>query len=142
MAAARLGAAHPETKHERLHPAPFSFQDVARLIKFFTKPGMLVVDPFMGVASTLKAAALEGRRGIGIELSPVWAELGRERLEEEVPDASSQEIWTMDVREAMPRPENASVDLFVTSPPYWTILNKKADHKVKEVREAEGSEQK
>ena len=40
-----LGANHAETKYEKLHPAPFSFQDVARLIRFFTKPGMLVLDP-------------------------------------------------------------------------------------------------
>ena len=32
-----LGAGHEDTKIERQHPAPFSFQDVGRLIKFFTK---------------------------------------------------------------------------------------------------------
>jgi DNA modification methylase len=136
-----LGAGHPETKFERLHPAPFSFQDVARLIRFFTKEGMLVLDPFMGVASTLKAAALEGRRGLGIELSPHWAELGRQRLAEEVPDASGQEIWTMDVRDAIPCLEPSSVDFIVTSPPYWSILNKRPDHKVLELRVADGLEQ-
>jgi DNA modification methylase len=136
-----LGASHPETKFERLHPAPFSFQDVARLIRFFTKEGMLVLDPFMGVASTLKAAALEGRRGLGIELSPHWAELGRQRLAEEVADASTQEIWTMDVRDAISCLEPASVDFIVTSPPYWSILNKRPDHKVLELRVADGLEQ-
>lgn len=136
-----LGAGHEETKFERLHPAPFSFQDVARLIRFFTKEDMLVLDPFMGVASTLKAAALEGRRGLGIELSEHWAKLGRQRLEEEVPDASGQEIWTMDVRDAIRRLEADSVDLIVTSPPYWSILNKRPDHKVLKGRVADGLEQ-
>ena len=32
-----LGAKHPDTKIEKEHPAPFSYTDVTRLIKFFTK---------------------------------------------------------------------------------------------------------
>ena len=136
-----LGADHPETHFERLHPAPFSFQDVARLIRFFTKPGMLVLDPFAGVASSLKAAALEERRGIGIELSPHWAELGRERLAAEVPDDSQQDIWCMDVREALPQLADDSVDFIVTSPPYWSILNKRPDHKTLNGRIANGLQQ-
>lgn len=133
-----LGIKHPETKYEKLHPAPFSFQDVARLIRFFTKRGMLVFDPFVGVGSTLKAAALEGRRGLGIELSQKWASLARKRLEEEVPDASAQEIWCMDIRDAIPKIKDGSVDFIVTSPPYWSILNKVPDHKTKEVRVSNG----
>jgi len=129
-----LGANHEHTKYEKLHPAPFSFQDVARLIRFFTKRDMLVLDPFCGVGSTLKACALEGRRGLGIELSPRWAELARLRLKEEVPDDSKQHVWCIDVREAIERIEDESVDFIVTSPPYWSILNKRPDHKTKKVR--------
>lgn len=133
-----LGIKHPDTKYEKLHPAPFSFQDIARLIRFFTKKGMLVVDPFVGVGSTLKAAALEGRRGLGVELSEKWATIARQRLKEEVPDHSEQRIWCMDVRKAIPRIEPETVDFIVTSPPYWSILNKKPDHKVKEARISNG----
>lgn len=79
-----LGKGHEHAQIERLHPAPFSFQDVARLIRFFSKSGETVLDPFVGVGSTLKAAALEGRRGIGIELNGKYAELSRERLRLEV----------------------------------------------------------
>ena len=32
-----LGKNSPDTKIEKMHPAPFSFQDIERLIKFFTK---------------------------------------------------------------------------------------------------------
>lgn len=133
-----LGATHPETKYERAHPAPFSFQDVARLIRFFTKKGMLVVDPFCGVGSTLKAAALEGRVGIGFELSPKWAELAKLRLREETPDDSGQQVWCIDAQEGVKRLPDNSVDFIVTSPPYWGILNKRPDHKVKGQRVAHG----
>src|SRR5206468_4742538 len=79
-----LGKAHEHAQIERQHPAPFSFQDVARLIRFFTKTGETVLDPFVGVGSTLKAAAVEGRCGVGIELNPRYAELAKRRLAEEV----------------------------------------------------------
>ena len=41
-----LGARHKDTKFELQHPAPFSFQDVGRLIRFFTKENEIVLDPF------------------------------------------------------------------------------------------------
>lgn len=129
-----LGANHEHTSIERMHPAPFSFQDVARLIRFFTKKGMLVMDPFVGVGSTLKAAALEGRLGLGIELSPYWATLAAQRLDKEVSGHQGQEIWNIDIRDALQKIPDEFVDFVVTSPPYWNILNKKPDHKVKRER--------
>jgi len=136
-----LGQRHPHAQIERLHPAPFSFQDVARLIRFFTKSSELVLDPFVGVGSTLKAAALEGRRGIGIELNPKYARLARRRLKEEL----NGDLWTCheqkvirgDARSVIPTLDANSVKLVVTSPPYWNILHKQ-DHKAKQERLAHG----
>lgn len=129
-----LGASHEDAKIEREHPAPFSYQDVARLIRFFTKRRMTVLDPFCGVASTLKACALDGRHGIGIELSPRWTKLGRERLVKEVPasvrGATTQRIILGDSRKRLDELPAGSVDFIVTSPPYWNILSK-VDHKVR-----------
>lgn len=129
-----LGANHEHTSIERMHPAPYSFQDIARLIRFFTKKGMLVMDPFVGVGSTLKAAALEGRLGLGIELSSQWATLAAQRLDKEVPGHQGQEVWNIDIRDALQKIPDEFVDFVVTSPPYWNILNKKPDHKVKRER--------
>lgn len=136
-----LGAGHPEAAIERLHPAPFSYQDVARLIRMFTKPGMSVLDPFAGVGSTLKACALEGRTGYGFELYPVFAELARQRLKTELPKGTryaTQHIWEGDARILAAKLEPGSIDFIVTSPPYWGILNKKADHKVQQERVSAG----
>lgn len=132
-----LGANHPDAKIEKLHPAPFSFTDVSRLIRFFTKAGQTVLDPFVGIGSTLKACSLEGRNGIGFELNPKYADLSKERLETEVNSlfaaSVTQTIQCGDARDlAASLPEN-SIDFVVTSPPYWNILHKE-DHKVRQER--------
>ncbi|MDT3279660.1 DNA methyltransferase [Shewanella scandinavica] len=131
-----LGAKHPDVKIEKQHPAPFSFTDVARLIRFFTKENQVVLDPFLGIGSTLKACATERRRGIGIELNPKYAELSKERMETELVDSSNkseQVVLQGDSREVLDTLEDNSVDFVVTSPPYWNILHKE-DHKVKQER--------
>lgn len=131
-----LGAKHPDVKIEKQHPAPFSFTDVARLIRFFTKKDQVVLDPFLGIGSTLKACATEHRRGIGIELNPKYAELSKERMETELADSSNkseQVVLLGDSRDVLDTLEENSVDFVVTSPPYWNILHKE-DHKVKQER--------
>ena len=136
-----LGAKHPDARIERQHPAPFSFTDISRLVRFFTKRGQVVLDPFVGIGSTLKACALEGRKGIGIELNPRFVELTRERILTEVRDMFSttddQQILEGDARDLLLRIPDESVDFVVTSPPYWAIL-KKEDHKVRQERIANG----
>ena len=129
-----LGATHPHAQIERQHPAPFSFQDIQRLVAFFTKAGQVVLDPFSGVGSTAKACALLGRKSVGIELSPRWHKLAVERLETEIGPGESKnhELIQADVREVLPRYPDNTFHFVVTSPPYWSILNKKADHKAME----------
>lgn len=132
-----LGAKHADTAIERQHPAPFSYTDVARIIRMFTKREMTVLDPFCGVGSTLKACALEGREGIGFELYRHFSELAQKRLEVEVPVENreqNQTVWEGDARILASKLEPESLDFIVTSPPYWGILNKKADHKVRTER--------
>jgi DNA modification methylase len=131
-----LGANHPDAAIEREHPAPFSYTDVSRLIRFFTKREGVVLDPFVGVGSTLKACAVENRRGIGFELNPKYVDLTKRRLAKEVSDstaADQQEIRLGDARDLVKELEENSLDFVVTSPPYWNILHKQ-DHKAKQER--------
>lgn len=135
-----LGKAHPDTAIERQHPAPFSFTDVARLVRFFTKPGETVLDPFAGIGSTMKAAAVEGRNSIGIELNPRYASLCTERLQTESFDAGEEtthEVFQGDARDILGKLDDGAASLCVTSPPYWNILHKE-DHKVRQERTAHG----
>ncbi len=132
-----LGAKHKDAQIEKQHPAPYSFQDVARLIRFFTKSEQRVLDPFVGIGSTLKACAVHNRRGTGIELVPKYVELSKKRLETELGelfDNKDQTIIAGNALKVIKKFEDDYFDFIVTSPPYWSILNKKADHKVKETR--------
>lgn len=131
-----LGAKHPDAQIERQHPAPFSFTDVSRLVRFFSKPGEAVLDPFMGVGSTIKACAIEGRRGVGFELNPRYVALAQKRLEIEVHEPASdveQRLLCGDARALVSDLETDSIDFLATSPPYWNILHK-VDHKATQER--------
>jgi DNA modification methylase len=132
-----LGADHPDAQIEKLHPAPYSFQDIEKLILFFTKQGMIVLDPFGGVGSTAKACEITGRTCISIELQEKYHQLSLRRLEEEVGKGTSSHHTFIngDSTIELPKIETNSVDFMVTSPPYWGILHK-LDQKVKKNRVA------
>lgn len=132
-----LGADHKDAQIERQHPAPYSFQDIEKLLLFFTKKGMSVLDPFGGVGSTAKACALLGRTCSSIELSEKYHSLSIERLEKEVGKGESEKHHFVngDSCVILPTIESNSFDFIVTSPPYWGILNKQ-DQKVKKERVA------
>jgi site-specific DNA-methyltransferase (adenine-specific) len=51
------------------------------LVRDYTKPGDLIVDPCAGAATTLIAAAIEGRRAIGAECDPETYAIAKERIE-------------------------------------------------------------
>jgi len=51
------------------------------VVRDYSEPGDLIVDPFGGGASTLRAAAMEGRRAIGAEIDPKTHAKAVERLQ-------------------------------------------------------------
>lgn len=127
-----LGAKSPEAKYEKMHPAPFSFTDITKLIRFFTKEGGKVLDPFLGVGSTVKACLETKREGFGIELSQKWCEVTRQRLSEESNyEIDDKHLICEDSRNLKKYFNKDFFDFIVTSPPYWNILEKK-DHKANE----------
>lgn len=133
-----LGKNSEEAKFEKLHPAPFSFTDVTRFVEMFTKRGGAVLDPFGGVGSTAKAAALLGRHATSVEISEHFAKLTEQRLEAELPSGTSEKLCRIvcsDIRDFVP--EEGAFDLVLTSPPYWGILDK-IDHKASQERTSKG----
>jgi site-specific DNA-methyltransferase (adenine-specific) len=57
------------------HPAPFPEELPRRLIKLYSYPGDLVLDPFSGSGTTLVASKRLGRRSIGVEINPSFCAL-------------------------------------------------------------------
>ncbi|PZR93895.1 MAG: DNA methylase, partial [Hyphomicrobiales bacterium] len=62
------------------HPTEKAVGILRPLIHAFSKPGDIVLDPFAGSGSTAVAAALSGRRYIGIELEGHYCRHARTRL--------------------------------------------------------------
>ncbi len=62
------------------HPTPKPLALMVELIKDFTDPGDVVLDPFCGSGTTGVACLRLGRRFIGIEREPRYAAIARERL--------------------------------------------------------------
>lgn len=62
------------------HPAPYPVELATRLIRMFSFVGDVVLDPFMGTATTLAAAAAWGRNGLGVEIDPRYFGHARRRL--------------------------------------------------------------
>lgn len=64
---------------DREHLAQKPIPLLRRLVRK-TKPGGIVLDPFMGSGSTGVAAALEGRRFVGMEMSETYFALAQQRI--------------------------------------------------------------
>jgi site-specific DNA-methyltransferase (adenine-specific) len=62
------------------HPAPFPEELPRRLIKLYSYPDDLVLDPFLGSGTTLVASMKLGRRGLGVEINPGYCELAKRNL--------------------------------------------------------------
>ncbi len=69
-----------EDQESKGHPAPFPCQLVRDHISSWTNQGDIVFDPMCGSGTTPKVASEMGRNYIGIDISPEYCELARERI--------------------------------------------------------------
>ena len=113
------------------HPALFPSQLVERFIKIFTREdGEIILDPFLGVGSTLVASLNNSRIGIGCELNKDFASIAKKRIDSSknqlfVKNKYEQKILIGDNRKTLKKLSNESIDFSISSPPYWDILNQK-----------------
>lgn len=106
------------------HPALFPQELVQRLLEIYTNPGDTILDPFMGAGSTLVVAQALGRKGVGFEISQSYIKLAKKRLANRPTSQSypnTQKIYFEDARHLADRIPQESIDLVITSPPYWDI---------------------
>jgi DNA modification methylase len=128
----------PRKENEILHPAKYPESLIEEFIRFFTKIGAVVFDPFLGTGSTLIAAHNCHRHGIGIELQEKYADIAKERLKKlegqwKLDDTGSSlqckqlvlQGNSAEVEQFWKEYSLPAVDLVITSPPYGLMLNKK-----------------
>lgn len=118
-----------KTKEERdfKHPASYPIALCEKLIKTFGKVNCSVLDPFNGIGSTTTACHSLQSPAIGIDLSSEFCSIAEERINND----KQIRIINGDSFEILKQLEENSIDLCITSPPYWDILNMKrsADQK-------------
>ena len=63
-----------------VHPCQFPVELVERLVLSMTNPGDIVLDPYMGVGSSVVAALMHGRKGYGCDIVDAYVEIAKERV--------------------------------------------------------------
>ena len=126
------------------HPAMFPAMLVERLIDTFLAPeGNVVLDPFSGSGSTVLAARRMGKQGIGLELSGEYVALAKQRLAEFDQSAGKASrssgnqksvVYEASAADLLSYVKPESVDLCISSPPYWNILNQRRTADLKSIR--------
>jgi len=121
------------------HPALFPAQLVERIIECFLPPdGKTVLDPFCGLGSTVVAARNLGKTGIGLDINPEYVSAAQARLEQlvgqERAPAQPCRVIEANAIEVLNHVDEESVDLVVTSPPYWDVLTRRRSADRKAVR--------
>ena len=104
----------------------------------------VILDPFMGSGSVLVAAMHKGKDAIGFEIYPHFTRLAERRIAQgSLLHSTSRKpnlrIIEADARDLPQFIKPESVDLCVTSPPYWDILTQKRTADSKEKRPYGGS---
>ncbi|MFA6329972.1 MAG: site-specific DNA-methyltransferase [Candidatus Micrarchaeia archaeon] len=64
------------------HPTPKPLDLMKRHVGLASRPGEIVLDPFMGSGTTGVAAVQAGRKFIGIEISPEFYMIAKKRIED------------------------------------------------------------
>lgn len=119
-----------DIRDKKVHPATYPISLAKKCIELFTHKGELVIDPFVGSGSTLVAARDTNRNCVGFDLSEKYFELSNERLSQQTLFGETQQLAICDdARNINQYFEKETVSLFVTSPPYANLLNRKRKNK-------------
>lgn len=119
------------------HPAMFPSMLAERLIVSYSHENDLIFDPFAGTGSTLIAAKNCLRRSIGIELSNEFIKYYNIRINNLslfAEESYEPKMIKEDSNNLESYIDPNSVNLTITSPPYWDILNQKRTADYKDIR--------
>lgn len=117
--------------HQSTYRGNWAPQVPRALIELYSKPGDVVLDPFVGGGTTLIEAWLLGRNAIGFDISANALAMTRSRLDELKVRAHRESLYGLpdvkvDVRSGnalkLPRVSRESIDFVCTHPPYGDAL--------------------
>ena len=114
------------------HGATFSVALAERAMQLYTDEHDLVLDPFVGVGTTLIAARSLNRKAIGIELYPRFSQIAEEALAQQTfGSTNDQHVVCGDCRCLETWVERDSVQLTLTSPPYADFIRRSVQDREK-----------
>jgi len=114
-----------DIRDKNIHPATYPIALPAHFIKLLTHEGELVLDPFVGIGSTLVAAQDLNRNAVGFDLNPKYLEIAKSRLSQSRLASNTQQLTICDESHNIPKYlEPNTVSLCITSPPYAMMLNR------------------
>jgi len=119
-----------DIRDKNIHPAVFPIGLPRKCIELFTHRGELILDPFVGIGTTLVAAKDADRNAVGFDLGKKYVEYSKTRLTQMDMYNQTQQIAIYDDAINIDKYlESNSVSLSVTSPPYANMLNRKRKNK-------------
>ncbi|MBC7128210.1 MAG: site-specific DNA-methyltransferase [Thermoplasmatales archaeon] len=114
-----------DIRDKKIHPAVFPIGLPKKCIELLTHRGELVLDPFVGIGTTLIAARDLDRNAVGFDLKKDYIDFAKKRLSQQRLVGNSQQIAICDDAHNIPQYlEEETVALSVTSPPYANMLNR------------------
>lgn len=114
-----------DIRDKNIHPAVFPIGLPAKCIKLFTHEGELVIDPFVGIGTTLLAAQDLNRNAVGFDLKQEYINTAKTRLAQGNLLNNTKQIAIRDDARNIPQYlKEKTVALVVTSPPYSKFLDK------------------
>lgn len=123
------------------HPARFIPELPEKYIKLFSHRGETVLDPFCGSGTTNLVARQLERNSVGIDVNPYSTDMALARLRnQELENGTRHQLVTGDSRNVMKAIPEGSVDLVVTSPPYFDVVDYNHDdsHQLGNLHEYDG----
>lgn len=114
-----------DVRNKEIHPAVFPINLAKKVIELFTHRGELVLDPFVGIGTTLLAAKDLERNAIGFDINQKYIQLCKQRLGQTSLTENAKQIPVLDdARNISEYVAPGTVKLAFTSPPYANLLNR------------------
>ena len=115
-----------DIRDKNVHPAVYPISLPAHFINLLTHEGELVLDPFVGIGTTLIAAQDLNRNAVGFDLKEDYVEVAKARLSQLRLGSEARQLAIVDDAHNIPEylVEENTVSLCITSPPYANMLNR------------------